>query len=98
MMNDECKLYEFSLHTIRELHTNRELRITNHESRIVYIRHSTQVANRNADAITNVDGLLCVTNREYAHSVASPFWMARSVASSCALGARHYGCGQICIL
>jgi len=31
MMNDECELYEFSLHTIRELHTNHELRITNRE-------------------------------------------------------------------
>jgi len=31
MMNDECELYEFSLHTIRELHTNHKLRITNRE-------------------------------------------------------------------
>jgi len=29
--NDECELYEFSLHTIRELHTNHKLRITNRE-------------------------------------------------------------------
>jgi len=29
MTNDKCKLYEFSFHTIRELHTNHELRITN---------------------------------------------------------------------
>jgi len=39
MTNDECELYEFSLHTIRELHTNHKL---------------------------------CITNREYAHSVAAP--------------------------
>jgi len=31
MTNDECELYEFSFHTIRELHTNHELRITNRE-------------------------------------------------------------------
>jgi len=31
MTNDDCELYEFSLHTIRELHTNHELRITNRE-------------------------------------------------------------------
>jgi len=31
MTNDECELYEFSLHTIRELHTNHELPITNRE-------------------------------------------------------------------
>jgi len=31
MTYDECELYEFSLHTIRELHTNHELRITNRE-------------------------------------------------------------------
>jgi len=31
MTNDKCELYEFSLHTIRELHTNQELRITNCE-------------------------------------------------------------------
>jgi len=31
MTNDECELYEFFLHTIRELHTNHELRITNRE-------------------------------------------------------------------
>jgi len=31
MMNDECELYKFSLHIIRELHTNHELRITNRE-------------------------------------------------------------------
>jgi len=31
MTNDECELYEFSFHTIRELHTNHELRITNCE-------------------------------------------------------------------
>jgi len=30
-MNDECELYKFSLHTIRELHTNHELHITNRE-------------------------------------------------------------------
>jgi len=29
--NDECELYEFSLHTIHELYTNYELRITNRE-------------------------------------------------------------------
>jgi len=38
MTNDECELYEFSLYTICELHTNHEL---------------------------------CITNREYAHSVAA---------------------------
>jgi len=27
MTNNECELYEFSLYTIRELHTNHELRI-----------------------------------------------------------------------
>jgi len=62
-MNDECELYEFSLRTIRELYANHELRIMNRESRIVYIKRSTQVADRNADAIANVNGPLRVTNR-----------------------------------
>jgi len=31
MTNGECERYEFYLHTIRELHTNHELRITNRE-------------------------------------------------------------------
>jgi len=31
MTNGECELYEFSLYSIRELHTNHELRITNRE-------------------------------------------------------------------
>jgi len=31
MTNDEYELYEFSLHTIHELYTNHELRITNRE-------------------------------------------------------------------
>jgi len=31
MTNDEYELYEFSLYSIRELHTNHELRITNRE-------------------------------------------------------------------
>jgi len=43
MMNDECELYEFSLYTIRELHTNHELHITNRESRMVYIRRNMQM-------------------------------------------------------
>jgi len=29
--NDECELYEFFFYTIRELHTNHDLRITNRE-------------------------------------------------------------------
>jgi len=31
MTNNKCELYEFSLHTVRELHTNHELCITNRE-------------------------------------------------------------------